>query len=80
MIPAWAWVVWLSLLGGSFAVLEGIALRNRRTGDTLSENTRRWLGINPARPGRRASMAVFAGTLIAFTAWFVPHILFDWPF
>lgn len=37
-----AWAAWLVLVGGSFAVIEGLALRSPETGDTLSEHVWRW--------------------------------------
>lgn len=36
----WYWIVWLVL---GFVVPEGIALVNKSTGDTLSENVWAWL-------------------------------------
>ncbi|MCW2881920.1 MAG: hypothetical protein JWQ95_6020 [Sphaerisporangium sp.] len=74
-VPAWAWIAWAVASLGVFAALETVALANRRTGDTLSENIRRWLGIHPYRPVRRYAVPAFAVVLLGFVAWFVPHIL-----
>ncbi|MGP4092952.1 hypothetical protein [Nonomuraea sp. KM90] len=77
MIPEWMWIVWLITAAAGFAVLETIALANRRDGDTLSENIRRWLGITPPSLHRRISVPVFVGVLILFVVWFLPHIVFN---
>lgn len=76
-IPEWAWIAWLALAGGGFTILETIALANRRDGDTLSENIRRWLGITPPNARRRVTVPVFAAVLILFVVWFIPHIVFN---
>jgi hypothetical protein len=70
----WSW--WLLIVALSFVLLEGTGLVNRKTGDTLSENTRRWLGID--RTWKTWGAAGFAGALVAFVVWFIPHIL--WSF
>lgn len=74
------WVVFTVVPLVVFAVAEGSALASRKTGRTYSENIRRWLGIDPPRPRRRWTVWAFATLLIAFDAWFVPHIVFGiWP-
>jgi hypothetical protein len=75
VVPSWIWIGWLVVTGLSFAVLETIALIDRRRGDTLSENIRAWLGIDPVRPQRRIAIPVFIGAFLTFVAWFVPHIV-----
>lgn len=65
------WAVWLAVMAISFGVLEWVTLRRH---ETLSENMRRWLGIEPPKPWRRVSVALFTGAVIGFAAWFVPHI------
>ena len=77
MIAEWMWIAWLATTAGAFAVLETIALVNRRKGDTLSERTRAWLGITPPNARRRIAVPVFAAVLILFVCWFLPHIVFD---
>ncbi|MEV0616176.1 hypothetical protein AB0I81_22875 [Nonomuraea sp. NPDC050404] len=77
MIPEWMWIAWLAIAAGGFAVLETVALINRRRGDTLSENIRRWLGITPPSVQRRIAVPVFVAVLVAFICWFLPHIVFD---
>lgn len=72
------WLAWMTLVAVSFAILEGAAIMSRRTGDTLSETIRRWLGIEPGRPVRRIAVPAFVVVLIGFVAWFLPHILFRW--
>jgi hypothetical protein len=69
------WAIWLLLAAVSFAVLEIIGLVNRRPGDTLSENTRRWLGTD--RTWRTWGALGFVAALVGFVVWFVPHIVFS---
>ncbi|HEY9367549.1 hypothetical protein [Streptomyces sp.] len=77
-LPKWTWATWLAGVAVSFAVLETIGLLTTADGDTLSEATRRWLGIDPVRPWRIAGSVGFATVLLGFTAWFLPHIVFRW--
>lgn len=73
----WArtWTVWLVLVAATFAILEGAGLANRKTGDTLSENTRIWLSIRKGRLTRGA--VAFIVALLGFVAWFIPHIVWQ---
>lgn len=62
------WIIW-SL---AFAVLEGVALADRRRDDdTLSENFRQLFRTRTSKAGR----AVFAVGWIGFSGWFAIHIL-----
>lgn len=61
------WIAWTA----AFAVAEGIALANRRDGDTLSENFRRLFRTRTSKAGR----AIFAVGWIGFSGWFALHIL-----
>lgn len=76
-MTAWSWL-WLAWLG-YFAVVEGMALANARSGDTLSEHVWAWFGTGrgPGPTGRCASgwtrLRRFA--LLAFLAWLVAHFL-----
>ncbi|MFM9697882.1 hypothetical protein [Streptomyces europaeiscabiei] len=65
----WAavWIAWSAV----FAVAEGIALANKRDGDTLSENFRRLFRTRTSKVGR----AVFAFGWFGFSGWFAIHIL-----
>lgn len=76
-VDAWVWIAWLVVSLGGFIVLETIALVNRKRGDTLSENIRRWLGIDPPNPAARIGIPVFVAALIIFIVWFIPHIVFQ---
>jgi hypothetical protein len=71
------WGIWAALFAASFVALETWALVRPYRMDTLSENIRTWLGIWPSRPVRRVAVPMFAVTLIAFTVWFVPHIVWQ---
>lgn len=70
------WAVWLVLVAVSFAILEGAGLVNRKTGDTLSENTRIWLGIRKGQWRTKGALA-FIVALLGFVAWFIPHIVWQ---
>lgn len=69
------WIVWIALAAGSFAVLETIGLVKPKTGDTLSENTRHWLGTD--RTWKTWGAGGFVAALIAFVVWFIPHIVWN---
>jgi hypothetical protein len=76
-VESWVWIVWLIISLGGFAILETISLANRKRGDTLSENTRRWLGIDPPNPVARIGIPLFVAVLVIFVIWFIPHIVFQ---
>ncbi len=65
-----AWIAWLA----AFGIIEGMALANKRSDDTLSEHTRRWFAVD-TRAGRTA----FGVAWVGFGAWFLGHILKWWP-
>lgn len=67
--------VWLGLILAG-AAFETYALVNGRKGDTLSETTRSVFRVRTSRTGRR----VFAGLWLAFSGWYLVHILHDVPF
>lgn len=67
-------IVWGGIILAGAAV-EAYALLNKRSGDTLSEVTRRAFRVR-TKPG-----AVAFGVLwTSFSAWFLGHILWGWPF
>lgn len=68
------WAAWLGLVALSFALLEGVALVKREDGDTLSENTRRW--IRTEHTWRSWGALGFVAGLVGFVVWFLPHIVF----
>ncbi|MFY1688165.1 hypothetical protein [Plantactinospora sp. WMMB782] len=72
---AFIWKIWLFLAAVSFAVLEGISLVQRKPGDTLSENTRRW--IRTDKGWKSAGPIAFMAALVAFVVWFIPHIVWE---
>lgn len=61
--------IWGGLLLAGAAV-EAWALHTARSGDTLSETTRRAFRVN-TRTGR----IVFGAAWVGFSAWFLTHIL-----
>lgn len=63
------WAIWFAL----FALFEGVALADRRRGDTLSERTREWFKTENSVAGRR----IFASVWTTFCAWFLWHILWQ---
>lgn len=66
------WIVWLAVASVSFGVLEWVTIRK---GQTLSENLRRWLGVEPRKPWRKVGIPAFAAVVLGFAAWFIPHIV-----
>jgi hypothetical protein len=62
-------LVWASLLAAG-AVVEVWAILNQVPGDTLSERTRTWFHVNTP-----AGYALFTVVWLAFSAWFLVHIL-----
>lgn len=69
------WIVWLITVLASFGIIEGATLVNKQKGDTLSENTRKWIGLLSQDTKKRAAgAAVFAGTALGLVVWFVLHI------
>lgn len=67
------WIAFLSTVAAAFGVLEGLGFE--KPGGTLSETTRRWLGVSPHKPRRKVAVPLFTGGLAMFLAWFIPHIL-----
>lgn len=71
----WAWLAW----GLAFCVIEGMALFNSRSGDTLSEHAWAWLGYavtgqqDLRRPTGWTRLRRFV--LLAGLAWLVVHLL-----
>lgn len=61
--------LWIGWIVGFFAI-EGVALKRKAPGDTLSEHFRHWFHVRKTW-GRWAWLA----TSGLFFAWFVPHIL-----
>jgi len=66
----WIWIAW----GGIFAVTEGIALRNKKTGDTLSEHVWKWFKVK--EQPKRFTAGRFA--LLAGLVWLTGHLAFGW--
>lgn len=62
------WSLWVGAVIVTFAILEAIG--QHKPGGTLSETLRRWLGINPPKPWRKAAAAL----LLAGLGWFGTHI------
>lgn len=55
------------LLGSA---VEMWALKNATSGDTLSERTRKWFRVDT-----KTGKVVFTACWLAFSAWFLVHIL-----
>lgn len=65
--PLWLWAI----PAASFAILEGIAIFNRRRGDTASELLRRLAGIKPLRPWKPTGVAI----ITAACTWLAHHLI-----
>jgi len=64
-----AWLAWL----GAFLVTEGMALFNKRSGDTLSEHVWAWFAVKDRSNKGTVRARRFA--LLAFMAWLTAHFL-----
>ena len=64
-IFTWLWVAW----GIAFAIIEGVAIRNDKKDDTLSEHFRKWW-----RTDTKLGRTIWLGISGIFFAWFVVHI------
>lgn len=69
------WATFLGFIVVGFAIPEWRAIKNKQTGDTLSENVRLWL--HPNTPGGGASWLGVWLTLLGVWIWFLGHI-FQW--
>lgn len=66
--------VWASLILAG-AAYEAYALKTKRSGDTLSEVTRKLFRVRT-----RAGALAFGTLWVSFSTWFLGHILWGWPF
>ncbi|MFF3015832.1 hypothetical protein [Streptomyces sp. NPDC057939] len=71
---SWLWVGWLA----AFLVIEGKALFNKTSGDTLSEHVWKWFSTartaeHQGQPTGLVRLRRFA--LLAFMAWLSVHFL-----
>jgi len=62
---SWAWVGWIL----AFIFIEGLALFNKKKGDTLSENVWRWFGVKSSGKSLR-TMGLFG-----FMLWLTIHFV-----
>jgi len=77
VVPHAYWLIWLvGLVLSGFAVPEGLAIKNKQGGDTLSENVRRWLHTDT--PGGGSTFLGVWLTLLFTWLWFLGHILRWW--
>lgn len=66
------WIVWLVTVAVTFSLMEWVTVRKH---ETLSENLRRWLGVEPRRSIRRVGIPAFIAVVLGTAAWFIPHIV-----
>jgi hypothetical protein len=68
----WAWLLWLAW----FLAVEGVALANKRDGDTLSEHVWKWFHVRDPRP----TWLVVVGRIVLglFLLWLCLHLVFGW--
>jgi len=64
------WIIW----GVLFLAIEGAAVFNKSSGDTLSQHIWKWLGKNgyPKPSGYKWRRAALGG----FFVWLIAHLLF----
>lgn len=70
------WVTVLLAIASLFAVPETIAIRRKQSGDTLSENIRRWLKTDTPGGGRNWLLTWMM--LQTVLLWLLGHILRWW--
>lgn len=66
----WTWIAWFAI----FVVTEGIALRNRTPGDTLSEHVWKWFKVRE----QPRSFTFGRFVLLAGLIWLAGHLAFGW--
>lgn len=71
------WLAFLVTALVGFAIPEAVAITRKQSGDTLSENIRRWLRTDT--PGGGLSWLAVWTTLLAVVVWLGGHILEIWP-
>jgi hypothetical protein len=62
-----AWLLWLAM----FAVIEGVAIFNKRSDDTLSEHVWKWFSVRNKSRG----WLLRRGVLALFLTWLTVHML-----
>ena len=62
-----AWALWLA----AFVVIEGLALKNKKPGDTLSEHVWAWFKIDKNEKNWNLPRV----GLLAFLAWLIGHFV-----
>lgn len=67
-------IVWGALIAAGVAY-EAYTLTTKRSGDTLSETTRKAFRVRT-----RAGALAFGTLWVSFSTWFLGHILWGWPF
>lgn len=76
-ISTWTWA-WLGVFAAG-ALIEGVALVNSTTGDTLSEHVWAWLGVRGERAGDRVTprwtLRVARLALLTFLMWITVHFV-----
>jgi hypothetical protein len=60
-----AWIIWIAM----FAVIEGIALANKKKGDTLTSHIRKWFSLKHKGKG----WLLRRGALAASLLWLIWH-------
>jgi hypothetical protein len=67
-ISPWVWIAWLV----AFLGIEGVAIFNKKKGDTLSENVWRWFSVLD-KPSLKKTLRV--GALGIFMGWLFIHFV-----
>lgn len=70
-IFTWLWIGW----GLYFAIVEGMALMNSATGDSLSEHAWAWLGYSEGVRHPTGWTRLRRFLLLAGLAWLIVHLL-----
>jgi hypothetical protein len=66
----WTWILWL----GAFLVAEGLALVNKKPGDTLSEHAWKWFAVKDEEGRKNKAWRLRRVAITGFLAWLLVHI------
>ena len=72
-----AWVLWILV----FLVFEGMAIADRKLGDTFTEHFRKWLRLNTwsvTTRRQQVSLWITRVIVILFGTWLTLHMAFGW--
>lgn len=70
-IWSWLWIGW----GVAFVIIEGLAIKNKARGDTLSEHVWAWFQLKGRKDGKKPWQVLLRLGFICFWAWITLHFI-----